>query len=382
MKPVCIRLLFLCIVFPAAAVNAPSALAADAEPIKHHREAIVERLSKVQSIVATFRQETTYTLSPDPDVVALVRGQRANGQHPFEGLYIEQGQFSFLRQQAIYDVTYAPETVQRFQAENAAYLKHTVKTYARDRAESLVVHSKSGHAAGKISDSQKLPDEYPIDVALGLRCNYEQVWLDQSRLASANLNVTDNGLVWLEMPDIDAQGAIHRLQFNPNAGYALVECQYLRNDGFVLAEIECDDFSDYGGLILPMLVKARYMQQSQGRPFTVRSIKLVAMNYSINGSTNTPDRYHLSYPAGALIHESRFDVPLHTATTKSFSDREIFEAAQARDARSGRPSRTPFSRLTWLFGSTAIAALIVLYLYKYHRWTGRGRVAVNTAGPK
>ncbi|HEX2974135.1 MAG TPA: hypothetical protein VHP11_17510 [Tepidisphaeraceae bacterium] len=323
-------------------------------------------------MVVTFRQETVWN-PPKELIRELEAGAAARGEsmgYIFQGLYVEEGQFSLLEGRALYDVAYAPETVKRFESEKAVFVRRTVKAYAYDRAESLVVHSQTKHAAGRISNTERLPSDYPIDIALGLRCFGEQAWFDPSRLTAAECTITDGGRVLMRISDGFRPGVSHQWEVDPKAQDAIVGYQRIEANGSVLFDMKCSEFRSYGDRALPQVIEARFMAPA-GKDATVvrRTAKVTVTEYSLESADNTPERYHISYPSGSRIEESRLNVPLQAATTRSFSDKEIFGLAKARDASIAPhpdPSNT-LSRLIWIVASISFVVLLLLCAHRYRR---------------
>jgi hypothetical protein len=350
---------------PVAAANTPGAATGNG---------LVDRLSRLHTVTATFKQETTYT-PPPAFAEELKSAPPANGgpvlkrEYLYNGLYIQRGTFSFLDGRAIYDVEYDPATVQRFESENMPFLRHSVQSFDLDRAESLVVHSKTGHAAGKISNSERLPDDFPIDIALGLRCAMEQVWLDPGRFADVQPVSLENGRMLFDIPDRSTSGIRHQWETDQGAQNAIVAYRRVDKSGFTSVDVTCSNFERYGEFMLPRLIESRWLWPSEKGSFVIRKIKVLVSQFVVDSPNNQPSQYHIAYPTNTVIEESRMNVPLYATTTRTFSDREIYEIARAKDVRLSARQRSleGVSVLTWnIVAGVALSTMALLF------WLFRG----------
>ncbi|HZL36362.1 MAG TPA: hypothetical protein VFC78_13670, partial [Tepidisphaeraceae bacterium] len=308
-------------------------------PGTKYYQAVVDRLARMQSIHVRFRQETIHT--PPYDDATMRRmfgaslGLPATGSlHEQKGLYVELGEFSFLDGRALYDVSYAAETIERLKSENEIFIGRTVKAYTLERAESLVEHSRTGHVAGIIKDQAKLPDEWPIDVALGLRCGFDQTWLDKSRLKQAQFTKMPSGNIAMLL-ESDDHVTQYRWELDSRLEYATVKFQMYFQDHFLSIDMNCGDYKDHDGIFLPGVISAVGMWSKANHQSAVTlSEKVMNIEYSLNSPDNVPERYNINYPADSLVTDVRLNVPMRAATTRPFTDRDVFVLAAAHDAKS------------------------------------------------
>ncbi|HZL36363.1 MAG TPA: hypothetical protein VFC78_13675 [Tepidisphaeraceae bacterium] len=255
--------------------------------------------------------------------------------HGQKGLYVELGEFNFLQGRALYDVSYAPETVRRLQSEDETFIKRTAKAYTLERAESLVEHSRTGHVAGIITDQARLPNEWPIDIALGLRCGFDQTWLDESRLKQARFTEIPSGNVAMLLED-ESHVVEYRWELDPRLRYAIVRFQtHTIKDHSLSYDLTCGDYENHGGIFLPGAIRGTAVWIKSERETVVpTSEKMMNIEYSLNSPDNVPERYNINYPAGSLVTDVRLNVPMRAATTRPFTDRDVFVLAAAHDAKS------------------------------------------------
>lgn len=342
-------------------------IVSEAQPA-NYRAIFVDRLSRLQSVIVTFHQETF--LTPPPEIVkennrVAVPGNRAGPGRVREGLFVINGRFAFLNGNARYDDTCDPITVKRFETEGEPFHRKEIFSFARDRAEEFIEHAPSRHQVGGIFDHKDLPNEYPIDLALGLRCGYEQ-WLTESVINSATFEVAPEGLVVMRIKDSEDDKLEYHWAVDSHNSNALVRFWASRGST-VLTDINCSSFTLHDGLALPEAVRAVYNSTRGGKLSVVRTVTVNSIKYDLGSSDNIVAKYYIEYPAGALVTDMRLKVPMRAATTRSFSDKEIYLAAAARDARS-RPLPQRSGRTKWWIG---VWALLLLTLCWY--WLQRSR---------
>jgi hypothetical protein len=324
----------------------------------------LKRLAAMGAITATFHQETSYTPSAevlrDQPAIAAKLGIRF---HLNTGLYIENGKFEFLESRALYDVEYAPETVQRLEAEKTPFIRHRIRSYSLDRAESFTKHSATGHEIGIIAEHADLPNEYPIDIGLGLRCGNDQQWLDDKTVKSSHFTSTGGRLISMMLEGTRRPGVAYLWELDPSLGYAVVHFQSKQGKA-VLYDLKCTQFEDHDGISLPGMITALY----PSGPSTVsETITVSGISYELHGLLNTPESYRVQFPSRSIVKDTRLGVAMQSPTTRAYSDRDIYLAAAARDAH-GRalPSQSALTKW-WVGAGVLFLAGTVVYVYRRTR---------------
>lgn len=149
-------------------------------------------------------------------------------------------------------------------------------------------------------------------------------------------------------------------ELDPKHSNALVRFKMLQG-GEVLDEITASDFEVQDGVALPRNAREVDRWLRHGKIVVVQTGTLSAIRCLLGSPDNVPALYHIEYPAGALVTDMRLKVPMRAATTRAFSDRDVYLAAVARDSRSRPiPAQTKLTRW-WILGGIVLGCMCAWY---------------------
>jgi hypothetical protein len=270
------------------------------------REIILARFERLHNLVADYRITTKYTPAIPPE--EIVRKDAEGNLHIMStGTRVTRKQFFVLRDRCMY-VTNDRSWDREFDHPDIARIAALQKsTYVRtpERAERFHGNDRGArNYMGEISNYAPLPDSGEFEVGLGLRMWGAPDPLTPTDIESMTLTRTDEGKISLRGPN--HEGRPNEWLFDPQFGYAPVRYRvYKRENDEVGIEYTMEDFRPVDGLMLPFRVRGVWGMDPNDRS---RTETVVVTAYRLDDPTNTPERYHIDWPEGTRIKDTRSGV--------------------------------------------------------------------------
>ncbi len=293
------------------------------------RAAIHARRDALQNFTATFRLETDYDFDPN---VPLPKEIIQN--LPRKRREISEGAFSFLSESARSEIVMTPETQKKCMdlgiPANARLIEARSSTGRFEQlTEDLGVTGKITRVGG-ISETIDFPEEWTLDLALGLRLFREQAWLTKAAIGDAKEGPSpDRNLLILQVQGNN--GLVHELHFDKRLLYALAYYRGTFADG-TFEEIINSDFQRQGETYLPQkIVRRSQYTDSSGKPRHPITRTLTIAKYVLNDPQNVPSRFLIDWPGGLKLFDTRMNEIIEVgSTTRPLSDDVIRRQLQER----------------------------------------------------
>jgi hypothetical protein len=177
--------------------------------------------------------------------------------------------------------------------------------------------------AGCINVSRRFPEEWTVDIALGLRLLHSDKWLTADDLRAANEQQTNDGLYELK---IDGSRVAHVLRFDPKNRFALVYYKYnVPGTGF--EEIENSDWTYVKDVCLPRhIVRHSTVTFPDGVVRTPFTFTVMVAAFRLNDTADAPDKLMVMWPANIDVLDTRTNQHLATGpTTRVLTEDDIRE---------------------------------------------------------
>ncbi|MFQ6034478.1 MAG: hypothetical protein ACE5NM_01345 [Sedimentisphaerales bacterium] len=267
------------------------------------KEEIRSRLASLQNITVHYKVKTTYT-PPQKDVerVRKINDARKSASTTtviLSGSDKRDTTFSFLRGKARYEnkfveTNYAGEIPERPKLE--------VQAFPGSRAELLTKDAYLGYR-GIITERILLPDA-EVEVGLGLRGCEQNGWLADALLEEMSVTVLDEKTASLEY--VDPKRVKHCWLVDQKLGCAatMYERRILTRRNNILNHVmTMEDFRKVDGLMLPHKMTLRALNKPGEEPPILAEKAIEVIEYKLNDPQNIPERYHIKWPEGTIVHD-------------------------------------------------------------------------------
>jgi hypothetical protein len=270
--------------------------------------AIAVRLDLLKNFSADYTLWTYH--DPDPKFASeFVNPMVANGGTYLAGKRTELSKetFSYLEGRAKWDKWLDDVTIQEMLQHGLPVVWHQVEAYSPGREDQLIEQkllNRSNYVNGGISNFDSLPDDWTIDLALGIRLPGETSFLLRNQLDSAKEVASADPKLFVLQIDGE-KGLTHVLSFDKQKLYALTSVRTTYSDGSFI-EVENTNLRQLGNVYLPYkIVRTTEYTDSSGKrrhPF----IRTVSVDrYSLPDPTNTVEKFLVSWPANMVIRDNR-----------------------------------------------------------------------------
>jgi hypothetical protein len=323
--------------------------------------AIKARFDAIQNISARFKSINEYTppkdknhaeeatdASPEISHGTLIRGRREY-----------QSEWSYLSGRVAGSSTTSPQTLRAVSTPGVLAVVRDRISLQPGRAERAVWYEGKQLPYGGIKASDLVPEEWTLDLGLGLRMYRAQEYLTRQDLEKGELTIMPDKVVLTLRGVYNSKNAF---EFDPKIGFALRRYSVTASDGFIFLTVECDEFKQYANLYLPMRVVRKDIYEDESKVKKVASTYSVHIEeYAVDDPANTPESYLMLWPKGSRISDMRvhFELPV-AREDRTWDDAAIADAlkahqreeeaieneAQERISRvlSGQPSTAPVAK--------------------------------------
>jgi hypothetical protein len=206
------------------------------------------------------------------------------------------------------------------------------RTFLPGRTEQSVLVELRDRRGGVIKASDRFPDSWTIDIALGLRLIGPQQWLSEDDFRGAKIVSQDQDALVLRF---EAAERTHELRFERRFGYALTQYRVTTPQAAHPSsqEIVCSDFRRIEGVYIPFkMVRAVSYVDSQKKERHPYVWTTIVRDFVLNDPQNTPENMLLVWDAGMMPLDTRVDVNIRVGpTSRPLTDAEI--AAQVGNAQ-------------------------------------------------
>jgi hypothetical protein len=281
--------------------------------------AIEGRLFAMQDIEVTYRSTIKYNIDPE-----LMKHDEGSQPNRFSPTRITSGRerFTFAGGAGRLERWTSPETTTYWKNMRLPYFSHQIQVLGADgRLDELSNEVRSdgkGTVFGGISQPKNYPEDWTVDIALGLRLYRGSSWLSADELQHAVSDTHSDGLV--ELTINTEAGVEHRFRFDANRQYALIyyRCTF---SGKSFEEFEASDFKQFGVLSLPQhILRRTEYPDSHGNP------------RHPNGANKSASGIQIQWPAGLKIFDSRANAVVDVGpSTRQLSDDDIHAELQSLD---------------------------------------------------
>ena len=173
-------------------------------------EMILHRLASLRNLEVDYDQ--TIERTPTKKGLAFAA---ATGKPVLQGTYLSSNHFSFLDGRARFEVKNSTETLDREHKTGGEDTELDILIMSFERTERYSRFRGNGRPSGSISNPENTPwpDFSVIDIALGLRGNRQQSWLDEKTISQGQVEVDKTkSTATLHIPS--GKGMIHSWQFS------------------------------------------------------------------------------------------------------------------------------------------------------------------------
>lgn len=308
--------------------------ATEPETLAAFRAGLGARANQLQNLQAELESQTNYT--PLIDIPNVVKGVISTHKR-----------FSFLHGRALFEATLTPDSLAVERTKGAgAELRLNVRAFSFDRFENFGDTIDSAHPKGLIADKGEVPHDAALDLALGLRLIRASNW-DGPDIAHLPLHQDAHGHVIGQLTT--PEGRKHEWTWTSPALPLLNSYVFKGSDGTPVQQVTSTDFREVQGVMLPHRIEYSLFAKSGAELRTVRVTSCTVTKYVINDPTNNEGRYHIAWPPGTIVLDSRigFSFIATAGAPKSVSDQEIYtrsvESLRALDTDVNRPATLPSS---------------------------------------
>jgi hypothetical protein len=285
--------------------------------------AITARMEALHNVKASFDLVTQYDVDPKlptpPQVVQVDAVRTESGS----------GTWSFLNGSA--RLSFAPDdrTIKYYAKRGLDYDKQETTIMSGGVKSESLYGASNGHGgerfSGGIENIDRFPEEWTLDLALGLRLYRSKSWLVTDDIVGANeLPSSDPNALVLQIQGDG--GVIHELHFDRRFFYALVYYKCLFPEGSY-EDVVNSNFHRFGNVFVPLnIVRSGHYVDTSGkwRSPIVRTLRVT--KFLINDPSNVESEYEMIWPANLRIYDARIRQPLSVGpTSRSLSEDDIRE---------------------------------------------------------
>ncbi len=181
----------------------------------------------------------------------------------------------------------------------------TINVYTSQKYEYLYRRKPTASYRGEIDNiALQMSIDREIELGLGLKSMRSNKWMSESDFDNAKIETMETGDVVVSM---DIRGQLHKWTYKPNLGYA-VESYEIFIDNELGWRYTNSDFKNVDGFMLPMKMENRAFNEEDGETIVVDTKRITVHEYGLKHPENTPEKYHIVWPAGASVYDHRIGV--------------------------------------------------------------------------
>jgi hypothetical protein len=287
--------------------------------------ALQSRLEALQNLAATFDVRTDYDMDPHTLDRLPPFYRRQALELPLHRSETGTAAFSFFKGDARLEYWSSEQTTQDYINAGVPCFTRLIETMSPSRSERWAEQQTPQLrqvSNGTISARGDFPEDWTLDVALGLRLLHSSEWMSNEALSAAKPIESGNPQLYVvQLPGVN--GRVHRLTFDPRLRYALVSVRTTFIDGS-FQEINNSNFKQYGQLYLPLqVVRTTQYIDSQGKmrhPF-VRTLTI--QKYVVGDPNNCESMCFITWPKNTEVLDARINEPIQVGD----SDRVLTDDA-------------------------------------------------------
>jgi len=270
--------------------------------------------------VVTFHQDTLVTPPPSfyKKMAALEKEEAKEGGTGrliiHEGLYSEDCAFRFLNGRVEYTSTYTEGTVKRLLSESTPFIRTRDFVYSPEGTEVIIQQGTGkGEFIGTIVEHRKLPNVFPIDIALGLRFGPDMRWINDDDINHAVIEITPGKSLRTRSEIPHSGKVVYEWELDSLQHEGLTHFVAKLGD-LAYLEIVASQFETIRGVALPhhVLVTRRAPGSAGAPAVVVQTVTLHNLKYEVGGNSNSVGSYQLRYPADTPILDMRGDAAVPT----------------------------------------------------------------------
>lgn len=182
--------------------------------------AIEARIDQLKNITAEYDLRVDHDFDPGLEAPT-------DADKDLEDKFTESSncRFSFLNGGARFESYATSKTIDYWKSRGLPLIREQIQTRsATARCEELSEQLEAPGPpsyVGSIAGESQFPEDWTVDLALGLRIYREQRWLDRQDIEGAvRVKCEDSNIVVLQIPGKDAVGFVHELRFDKRLMYA------------------------------------------------------------------------------------------------------------------------------------------------------------------
>ena len=289
--------------------------------------------------------------------------------------YAKRVSFTYMDGLARWDTVLSADATSWSQRNQIVMSPQTSEAYDGVVHQELSQHGKS--LVGALIPGERGDHWWPVELGLGLRLSERGVWITSALLSRMTLGTADHDKIKLSYTDSGPPGQTYDWVFDRKMAYALVAYRRKLKES-VIVEVIPSMFKDVEGLILPLKVEMKYLDDS-GTAATTFTATVIAYDLKVDRQPR------IEFPKNTVFLDGRTqreyivrrdkqvitDAVLAKAALASPDDSNAPVIPRVRPPRSTptAPDRAFGNRLTsagWAV-LAGLLALVALYVLAYTR---------------
>jgi hypothetical protein len=139
---------------------------------------------------------------------------------------------------------------------------------------------------------------------------------------------------WVVLTQKDSSAQTHTWTYDPHRGYALISYTLIdRDDNAPWLEFTSSDFTTIAGIVVPKTITERRRFKDGNIWRTSQTTEMQLVSEKIGDVQNTLAAYHIRFPHGASILDTRTEFRLRLSEDEVLDDAKLNDEMQKADKR-------------------------------------------------